>query len=513
MKAHFTASMVWLHSWGALLPGYVLYFVFLTGTLGYFQMELDRWMRPELPLISAQVQPDQQMVAVAEDWLRQHAPTARAWSITLPDARQPHVRLTWQAKHGNGNVLFDTQRAQPIIPRDTGGGRVLYRMHHELHYMPAVVAHWIVGACTLLMLVALVTGVIIHKKIFADFFTFRPGKGQRSWLDLHNLGGVVALPFHLMITYSGLLFYAFLYMPMPLITHYGAGDQAQQVFFSEAFGPRPADASGQQADSVRLARLVPIAEAHWGPGSVYNIRVQHPDDQQARITVSGGPQDVDSHQTLRFDGVSGARLADDPALPAAGTVHDALLGLHEGLFAAPPLRWLYFLSGLLGTAMIATGLQLWVVKRRVRAPSAGQRLVERLNVGVLVGLPLAVAAYFWANRLLPGMVERAAWERHAMFTVWALALVHALWRAPKHAWIEQTAAAGALYLLLPLVNALTTHRHLGITLPQGDWMLAATDLSLLATGFGFLVTMRILQTRAPAAIGARTPRRAALASS
>ena len=57
----------------------------------------------------------------------------------------------------------------------------------------------------MVMLVALVSGVITHKRIFVDFFTFRPRKGLRSWLDAHNALAVLALPFHLVITFSGLL--------------------------------------------------------------------------------------------------------------------------------------------------------------------------------------------------------------------------------------------------------------------------------------------------------------------
>src|SRR5690606_8462509 len=52
-----------------------------------------------------------------------------------------------------------------------------------------------------------------HKKIFKDFFTFRPGKGQRSWLDAHNATAIFALPFHIMITFSGLLLLLFTLMP------------------------------------------------------------------------------------------------------------------------------------------------------------------------------------------------------------------------------------------------------------------------------------------------------------
>lgn len=72
---------------------------------------------------------------------------------------------------------------------------------------------WTIGLAAMAMLVALISGIVIHKKFFKDFFTFRPAKGQRSWLDAHNATAVLVLPFHLMITYTGLVIFYLIYMP------------------------------------------------------------------------------------------------------------------------------------------------------------------------------------------------------------------------------------------------------------------------------------------------------------
>jgi len=167
--------------------------------------------------------------------------------------------------------------------------------------------------------------------------------------------------------------------------------------------------------------------------------------------------------------------------------YQSLLGLHEGLYAGPLLRWLYFLSGLMGTAMIGAGLVLWTVKRRARiGRTFGFNLVERLNVATIVGLPVAVAGYFWANRLIPvSLDDRAAWEAHALFLVWAAFLVHPWLRPLPRAWVEQLSLAAGAFGLLPLVNAFTTERHIGVTLPRGLWELASFDLAMLAFGLAF----------------------------
>lgn len=75
-------------------------------------------------------------------------------------------------------------------------------------------------------LVLLVSGVVIHRKIFTDFFTFRPDrKLPRSSLDLHNLTGVLALPFHFTMALSGLIIFIAIYFPTVVSSAYD-GDRA-----------------------------------------------------------------------------------------------------------------------------------------------------------------------------------------------------------------------------------------------------------------------------------------------
>ncbi len=97
--------------------------------------------------------------------------------------------------------------------RDALGGEFFYRFHFQFYYMPVLWGRWLAAFCAMFMLVAIISGVITHKKIFVDFFTFRWGKVQRSWLDAHNALSVFGLPFHLMITYTGLVTLMVMYMP------------------------------------------------------------------------------------------------------------------------------------------------------------------------------------------------------------------------------------------------------------------------------------------------------------
>ncbi len=102
------------------------------------------------------------------------------------------------------------------------------------------------------MLVAIISGVIAHKKIFKDFFTFRPGKGLRSWLDFRNFRAVTALPYHVMITCTGIVTLMFMYLPWGIKAQYP--DNAMRFYQESA--SRLADmrqVAGGRSDASDLA--------------------------------------------------------------------------------------------------------------------------------------------------------------------------------------------------------------------------------------------------------------------
>ena len=514
-KIGFRHAMTPVHNWGGLVVGWVLFFIFVTGTLGYFDTEIDSWARPE---IQRQSIPADDAVALGLARLTTVAPNADSWTIGLPGSRDyPNLRVSWsyqqppEGKERRGNEVLDVHTGEPFEARETRGGQTLYRMHYNLHYMPRVIGQYLVGICSMFMLIALVTGVVIHKKIFVDFFTFRQNKGQRSWLDMHNVLSVMALPFHVMITYSGLIFFVLSYMPLIMLATYGTGADARQAFITEVFPRAQVKPAGEPASLVSLAPMLAEAKREWGEGAVKNIAINLPGDANAQVTLRRKSASVArTPETLVYSGASGERIASPaPKVGGGMSVYFVLLGLHEGLFAGPVLRWLYFLSGLIGSAMIATGLILWSVKRRTKkekqgiALSRGERLVETLNIGTVVGLPAAIAVYFWANRLLPlDVADRAEWELHCLFLTWMGMLLMAAWRPPAQAWNMALWFAAGAFLGLPVISALTTDRHIIHSLMTGDWVYAGLELTMLAFGAVFAITAwyrRPPQTEATAA--------------
>lgn len=534
-------SMSWLHTWASLILGWLLYAIFLTGTLSFFQNEISIWMKPEFhQSVPQKSQIEQTRVALA--YLQQHHPDAGSWAIQLPNSRQNTTILNIRgagedprARRGGTRLTIDSATGEVLQARETRGGSFLYRFHFELYGLPRIWARWIVGIATLLMLVAIISGVITHKKIFKDFFTFRPGKGQRSWLDAHNATAVFALPFHIMITFSGLLLLLFTLMPWGVNQIYenrgaflqdqrksliqdnsvqaesGDSDQRRPRSEGENRGERgdmsargEARRSRGDASPARpapLADLAPIlaaAEKQWKNNPVATINIIQPNTAKAEIElralngVSVAYRNV--YPSLAFNGVTGELKPDQTTLKTpsvANGIYNVFTTLHEARGVDLALRWLLFMSGVVGTFMIATGLILWCVKRAPQQQkqgykSFGYRLVEVTNIAAIIGLPIACAAYFYANRFIPADMDmRLNWEIRSFFIIWLLTLVYAMIRSNRQAWLELLLLATAAFALLPIVNFLTGGQAIWNSIMHGQWMIASFDLAMWALAILF----------------------------
>lgn len=518
MKAGFRQSISWLHTWCGLTCGWLLCAIFLTGTLSVFREPITRWMEAgPVPASAPTVDTGTQAVR-AQQWLAANAADARAWQIRWPAQHGWPLQLSWEDGDGNAHERWvDAGTGMPHPPprlRETEGGRHFMSFHYTLH--GGMAGYWLVGWITACMLLALVSGVVVHKRIFKDFFTFRPGKGQRSWLDAHNLSAVLTLPFLFMIGYTGLTFFYSSYLPWPVQAAYGDADDAYARYEAEVAPARPVPAgilvAGAQLPD--LPDLLARAQAISGQRPAL-VTIQAPGTVHSVVEVEGrkpvgntGRHLLSEASRVTFDAASGRLLqlhAAHPQQLGAVQVHETIEALHKADFGGWPMKWLYFISGLLGTAMIAIGTLLFSLKRRKRseqefgAATAGiYRCVEAFNVASLAGVALASIVYLHGNRLLPlEMSDRSAWEIRIFLLTCAASVLHALWRPPRLAWIEQLWLAAALCLALPVVNLATTGQGLLMYLQRGAWQQAGVELVTLAFGLMLARMALMLKRRWP----------------
>jgi uncharacterized iron-regulated membrane protein len=145
-----------------------------------------------------------------------------------------------------------------------------------------------VGFAALIMLVALVSGVVMHRKIFRELFTFRPKKHtQRSALDLHNLTGVVALPFHFIFAFSGLVIFGGIYFPVTETQLHPLHELHEKHEALETGLPH--DRAGTAAPLASVDAMVAEAQRRWAAkgmaGDVGLLNVQHVGDANSYVSV------------------------------------------------------------------------------------------------------------------------------------------------------------------------------------------------------------------------------------
>ncbi len=458
-------SMTWLHTWFGLVLGFVLVVVFFFGALSVFDREIDRWAIPETriapqPMPSfdnvlepafrsitgpdaedreaarARVQgplPDQLPLMDWSAYTTHRDPVLTLYaSFDLPNAYDPedHIHGHKTINPATGAVLNESQL--------NIGSEFFYPMHFSLHWHWRDIGYWIVGLAALVMLAALVSGVVIHRKIFREFFTFRPNKQtQRSALDLHNLTGVVALPFHFMFALSGLIIFASIYFPVSTTLLKPQADAYEQA--ESLRTGLPLEPSGVPAKLASVDAMVAEAQRRWAArgmaGEVGFLFVNHVDDANSTVSIyrAGTDRVTLTGEGIHFAGPTGAVIREDPPASAVTGINNFITGLHLQHFRHWTLRWLYFIGGMAGCICIATGFIFFVEKRKrqhARQGVTGARWVDALAVTTVTGTVIATLSMLVANRVVPAeWPTRASWEEGAFWISWLVAFAHAAWRS------------------------------------------------------------------------------------
>lgn len=482
-----TRLMAWLHGWLGVVAGWLLFAVFITGTLAVYDDEIDAWMQPERPAMQALAHPEQISIDRIAETLRRDLPaTVDQWIITLPGERRDFATAAWFTPDGQ----FQLRQINPISGdwldvRQTAGGDFFFRFHYRLS-MPGVFGKALIALASVGMLAALLAGIVIHKRFFRDMVTFRPRAAERRvWLDGHLLAAVLFLPFHLLITYSGVVMLSDAVMPSGVQAAFadkGAGWRAGWMADLYPQGPLPSRAAlGIKAPLVRLDPLLTAARQADGGRVPRLVIIENPGDQAALVQIhqSWEGQINRDPQIRVHDGVSGQLLTLRDQQRGLHQVYTVLAGLHRMAFADPWLRAMMALGGLAGGAMIASGLILFARKTSRSQPdgSRSARFVARGNVGALAGLAVAVLAFLWSNRLVPVDLPARPWAEIGVFAaVWLLTVVHGcLMPSVGRAWRQQGAVFVLLALGLPVVD--------GISRRTGELAV----LPLVAVGFGAVV--------------------------
>lgn len=484
-------SLTWLHTWGGVFLGSVLFAVFWMGTLSVFDREIDRWMNPEsrLEVLNENFSLD----SVLEAYL---PPDVSRWEIVYPSERDKVLRLFFMGRGGYERIDINPVNLERLPYTETAAGTgFIYPFHYHLMF-PRNIGIWIIAFASMVMLVLLVSGIIIHKRILVDFFTFRPTrKLTRSSLDLHNITGVMGLPFHFAITISGVILFQSYYAAPVIDRTYGGGAFAYPPpaayniavagageWIREPIGKSPPSLSSVDS-MLEQTKMI------WS-GLPFRVRAHNYNDFSATVEFRRNREDAVplNFDWISFDAVTGDLLKNFSPKPIAQSWR-WITGFHFIQFEHWIVRWLFFLLGLTGCVLIATGFIVWFETRKKRhsqTDSSSVLVVESLTIASVTGLIAATLTFFLSNRLLPDDAywinsSRISTEIGFFYLAWVLTLLHAFARHKTSTlrWAEQCFLIALLGVSAVCANALTTGDHILKSLAEGHYAVAGMDILLI----------------------------------
>lgn len=459
-------SMAWFHTCFGVVTGFLLFAVFWMGTLSVLDKEFDRWMYPQsrgLQSSSIQSSTKASCCQVTSEKIEtvlqkaiELAPNAMSIRMRMPTERTPLAQLRLQgADQQSKTYWIDSHNGKALTNEHTlGGSGFFFPFHYKLNITWMNVGHYLVGFSGLVMLALLISGVVLHRKLLAEFFVFRPQKNKRrSLLDLHNLSSVVALPFHLIITFTGLLIFFSVYFSWATLRTF-EGDTALSQKALNGFVNLPPSGIKVSKNQLEIALkqiplLIQAREAIWSKAlglraQADSIQIRNLSDQNAtleirRVFSEHGIQMNTHTDTLLLH--TGELIHAHQPGSVKGFTH-WINGLHFVQFSHSSLRILYVVGGLLGCLMIHTGFLFWLEKRRVEYRQSKRLLfawVQALTVSSTLGLMIASAAFLVANQLIPDQTHnRATLEVAVFYWAWTACLAASL----VQAYMRQYTGAG-----------------------------------------------------------------------
>lgn len=475
-----TGNLIDAHSWVGLVVSVPLFVVFWAGSLALFRVELGTWAEaPHYEVSMGAVSTGTgraPLQAIVEDKLQTYdLNTEEHLSVVLASDRMPYHRMYIDLRPEEG-YEGPEQLADLTIDPVTGAtladehrfefADFLYELHVDLRLPMGV---YLVGFITLFFLVLILTGVLIHaRKLVRNFFAYRRNRNRTKLLDIHNVIGVITLPYALMFAITGLVFNLSLLFQIASVLLVYQGD-AEQLFSDAGFYSPEQVLSGEPLDMGNAYQLIDETAVEYGSTPDY-VQFFNYGDENAVVRVTGRQSDGFANRYEVYYRVVDGTVLDRQDAGNYNVLQrgiNIVAALHFGSFSGLDLRFLYFVLGIGVAGMILVGNLLWVDKRSKQKNQGPKALhfVTRLTLGTMCGIILATAAGFFAERVFPEMLDaRNDWVKGVFLASWAVSALIAFPITDARNYVRRTVQATAALLMVTVVC---------------DWLLFGTTLQAL----------------------------------
>ncbi|MCV6627283.1 MAG: PepSY domain-containing protein, partial [Cellvibrionaceae bacterium] len=194
--------------------GIVVFIVCLSGAVALFDSELHTWTNAQLSHTNTPASAefsDWPLDKIAEQAIARHSGEglldievliigkANPWQKYLTSWTHTEHDEAWHIDQWHG------QTGEHIAQQPDGVNHLLAEIHTDL-WLPNPYGRYLVGFAGVVLMLMALGGIFAHRHWRREFHTLKHNRGERRlWGDLHKLVGLWALPFHMIIGFTGAL--------------------------------------------------------------------------------------------------------------------------------------------------------------------------------------------------------------------------------------------------------------------------------------------------------------------
>ena len=349
--------LFFIHSFTGLVSGLFILLMSLSGAALVFHEELDSL---QFPTIVNQVNAPTISIDSSYQRLQAKFPLAQISSCSLAeDDQHPFIFSVYDSSFKQGKeamqVFIHPQTGAVLKIRGGSKDPVnnfmswLTAFHNSFHLKKN--GEWLLGVLSVLFLISIITGIILFRKKIKYVLSFK--KGMYTKANLHQVVGVYALLFNLMIAGSGFWMQRYVF---------------KKEFYAEQKPYTPVLKPSSKLFFGLDSALQEVKKSH----PAYTGYIIYFTQSKKGKTAVYGSQSTNSfiHSKKYADAIfldstgAIAKTAFVNEIPSENRRDIINAQIHYGRYGGWPVKLLYSLFGLSGGLLSITGFAMWIKRRK-----------------------------------------------------------------------------------------------------------------------------------------------------
>jgi len=502
MKNRETTNFLYkVHSWTGLILSVPVLVLCISGMISLFHDELQLWEQPVYRNIE-NLKKKTLHETVQNVLARYDLNSYRSIRIELPDINHRALRFTIPVNNQAEKIVVDIN---PVTLERLNTNKYqladFFRHIHRQFLLPYSLGSTIVGIVGFMMTFTIVIGILLHKKFFKAFFTFRYQKSMRLLIsDSHKLFGLWALLFHIMIAITG-GYLGMAYAMDQLVTR--AADLTTSKLEIEAVGRADKNPLYESAEMANLDTIIRISKMTIPDSNPHYLILYNWGDGNGQVSVrSLLPYQLSAYAELNFNAVSGELNNSLIYSEVAGLfrrAYEVIKTLHVAYYLNFWLKFAYFIISTLTVLLAFSGLLLWIESKKRQYSNAAISKIYQLVLGVNLGFVFSIAVLILGHKLAGMFLEINNYPRFytlVLLASWIFFILTCLYtKNTVKIFMNWLLLLSLILILAALSNVLLNPVEFSWPIPTENWPIIITDLFLFGFSALFLTVWLLVKIR------------------